>query len=1370
MHRSLPAPACISTPRLRSRHLSIAITGLAWLTLSAPSARAELGRWTAPEDWSAGDPGKYAIHLLLLPEANDPDRSRILWFAGQYAGQPFRGGEWRWGPGNDDCMAPPSTGWTGLTTPAPPVPVMNLFCTSHAALGSDGRVVFAGGDNHDTHAYGEKQSRIVQPGSGTSPANWSSQNPITLMSDWRWYPTATSLRDGRVLVAGGFRPPHHRVFGGKRGTTTSPASPSWGDTLSRFATPEGGFWDPRVLPAADQVTGRRPEPRHAHSGVEMAKTLDFQAQVYFGGIGSNGQPRSDTWFITREDNPTGADFTYRWKELLPTGTPPARSDHAAVAALGTQMVVFGGLDGFGAPLSDARRLYKESGQHKWASMEISGTTTPAARCGHGAVYDETVPTGGGATLKRMIVFGGVSAPGQTPTDDKVWELRWDTPSLPNKATWSEMTVLGSDRPTPRYWHSLTQDPKTRKYPPNAPPESQVDAHIAWLYGGALGGGAYSDELWALWILPDGRVDWQKWTLGPAANQPGPRARHSMSFDPGQGYGQTGRLYLFGGENASGPADAFVYRLDPWDTCYLFTCSSGTACSGDPSCGPFWWRWDDYEHSLSGHSMLLEFSTSSNPTSVAASFARVAETLDPVTLTYQKHANANLYSSNNSYPLNFVVPGGLGAGCRVVTVGRGTDPTRYLDIPDNGSAGGWAARQNQGTGYAPEAAVMYRPGQIMIAGGPDGLTKSTNATIDTVWRPSPSMLARKDHNLVLMPDGKTLVVGGTNGPPVRRPQIWDPDAAGGTGSWSPTTGAAALVEQSLRRGYHSTAILLPDARVLSAGSDYETQAEIFCPPYLFKNDGTSAHALRPAISGTPTSLSYRKVFTVCTPDPARITRVCLIRAGATTHGFDENQRYVPLEFTVAPGSPPRLFVTAPASPDSAPPGYYMLFLTGAHDAVTTITYPDLPSIAKWVRLQPSGLDLCDEVDPGTITDLTPDVVAPNEIWFTWTATADDDVLPASGYEQSFDLRAHSSPLDNQTAWDSAFQSGDESVPGAPGSLGTGHIRFLLPCTWYHFAVRPMDDNGRLSGFHSTAFQTFGSGCGGGFSAHEVRGEAEKAVPSFAAVAAGATATGAAMGTLVIETRRTADGAWQVSLRLANEADGFDPAAMGIAIERENESGGRETLSRVTPDENQSILGICSLRERGRVAIPGVYRLDQVLARVRHGSEDYALSAAQHSRLGSLGGEFMAAGGSAELLAGDVIELTYSPATDLPGDATTWYLLVRRSGTGPPTPFAQRPSLGQSLPERFALHQNGPNPTGNSTFIRFDLPRESPVRLEVFDLQGRRVVTLLDGLQPAGEHRTLWDLRDASGVRIRPGVYVCRMTAGEFSAQQKLSVLP
>lgn len=70
------------------------------------------------------------------------------------------------------------------------------------------------------------------------------------------------------------------------------------------------------------------------------------------------------------------------------------------------------------------------------------------------------------------------------------------------------------------------------------------------------------------------------------------------------------------------------------------------------------------------------------------------------------------------------------------------------------------------------------------------------------------------------------------------------------------------------------------------------------------------------------------------------------------------------------------------------------------------------------------------------------------------------------------------------------------------------------------------------------------------------------------------------------------------------------------------------------------------------------------------------------------------------------------------------------------------------------------------LAFDLPKESVVRLAVFDLQGREVARLADGVRSAGRHSVT--LR--RGGAIQPGIYLCRMEAGAFRAQRKIVALP
>ena len=291
-----------------------------------------------------------------------------------------------------------------------------------------------------------------------------------------------------------------------------------------------------------------------------------------------------------------------------------------------------------------------------------------------------------------------------------------------------------------------------------------------------------------------------------------------------------------------------------------------------------------------------------------------------------------------YPMMFVAPDG-----KVFMAG----PEQNTAFLTTTGSGAWTTGPTRRFGYRDYGSgVMYDAGKILVVGG--GSPTATAEVIDLlgtrVWDFTGSMsVARRQINATLLADGTVLVTGGTNASgfnsaptssAVLAAEQWNPDSPG---SWK------TLASMSHYRLYHTTALLLPDARVLVAGSGEpaatgltdDLTAEIFSPPYLFKADGTPA--TRPVISSVPATLAYGLPFTVGTASAAQITKVMLVRLSAVTHAFDMNQRGVRLSFSVGTGS---LTVTAPLNNRLAPPGHYLLFIVNSSG---------VPSVAKVVKL-------------------------------------------------------------------------------------------------------------------------------------------------------------------------------------------------------------------------------------------------------------------------------------------------------------------------------------------------------------------------------------------------------------------------------------
>jgi hypothetical protein len=223
-------------------------------------------------------------------------------------------------------------------------------------------------------------------------------------------------------------------------------------------------------------------------------------------------------------------------------------------------------------------------------------------------------------------------------------------------------------------------------------------------------------------------------------------------------------------------------------------------------------------------------------------------------------------------------------------------------------------------------------KVLVTGGHRNNTQPPTATTESFdagvagakWILETPLLEGRSHmNLPILPDGKMLGVGGTNlNGPQKTSLLYDPAA----NTW---TSMAAQVEE---RGYHSTALLLPNGQVLSAGDNKPpgggSKLELYSPPYMFRGP-------RPTIDHAPTAVTWNQTFAVDTSNT--IARAVLIRPSAVTHTNDMNQRHIELSFTTRFGG---LNVTAPPSANVAPAGHYMLFLLNA---------ADVPSEARWLKI-------------------------------------------------------------------------------------------------------------------------------------------------------------------------------------------------------------------------------------------------------------------------------------------------------------------------------------------------------------------------------------------------------------------------------------
>jgi hypothetical protein len=337
-----------------------------------------------------------------------------------------------------------------------------------------------------------------------------------------------------------------------------------------------------------------------------------------------------------------------------------------------------------------------------------------------------------------------------------------------------------------------------------------------------------------------------------------------------------------------------------------------------------------------------------------------EIYNPVSgaLTPRQLAPALAGNEFDTYPFAFVLPGGrlfMHAGTR----------TRFLDLAtmsDIGVGLEAAARPErnartygiEGTAVLlaldPDATPAYRPRVMLIGGGgPPPVTMATRATescevLDTSASPmgwkltAPMAQPRVMPDAVVLPDGTVFVSNGSStgfadhgANPVYDAEIYDPES----NAWS------SAAPMTVPRLYHATSLLLPDARVMTAGTDQtwnpdpfhaaELRIELYSPPYLFAGP-------RPTITASPASAGYGATIDVGHGGSPAVTSACLARCGSVTHSFNSDQRLVKLR--VVGTTSDRVTLETPPDGFVAPPGFYLLFL---------MTSGGVPSVGRFIRV-------------------------------------------------------------------------------------------------------------------------------------------------------------------------------------------------------------------------------------------------------------------------------------------------------------------------------------------------------------------------------------------------------------------------------------
>ena len=939
----------------------------AWLTgpSRAQTAPHHPGHWTPATPWAGRDSfsvSVHAVHMALLRGDTLFARphSQVLAWGNWSTIAPTGGGLWGWRSTTDVAT---QTG-SNLTPLAVETPPYDLFCGGHSALPRGDLLVVSGTERGKTGAQQSARFDFLS-------RQWS----LSAMNGRRWYANATPLPDGKLLATAGNAGHHVICFGGLRKNGSESAVLS--SDVRRYHITNLGEWDAALT---DPSGVPWPSPRQFSTLTDKATTQNQQGGPYylFGGKDGSNLTLQDSWQLRMRDN----DFaeSYEWKQVSPlrNSPPPSRWRHAAFV----------------------------------------------------------VPSNPD-TLATMYVHSGerITTTDTTALND-LWSLSYRTDRNPVGWYWDNLTgqAVGDIPPGPRVGHSMFWDRPNNR---------------AVLYGGRVNGAINDPNVYVLTFVGAGNVPtWKRPVLRPGSTLPAARTRQAMAWNPKVSTG-----LVFGGETSTGfssellelslnvpgdtvtwyarpdngstppaaRADATIIGYEEHPTSYVVI--GGELQDGSWDANTYEFRFGDAKWrtltpaapALRGHRAIIEnrILTPLQP-----------ERFNPDSNTWMPFGQ---HKKRQSYHTMFATSDGMLYSCGPNPV---TTDTTFQFNPTTGVWSVFNIVNGPAALDATVSGVLYRPNKILKVGDSDinattheYRSASVSMQIDEAvpqWRQSvvPMGRGRMDHTVSMLPTGDVIMTGGhgvndndnniaDDDAPRKRPEIWDPNTASGgdVGTWYwGTSGGDSLAAEPVTRGHHSSVVLLPDGRLLSGGGwdkhpvSVQNSVDQYSPPYLFKpvTEGGAA-AVRPRLLGAQEHITWNQDFRVACLDP--ISEACLIRPGATTHAFNQDNRYIPLN--VVPQGGHQFLLRIVGDRNFAPPGNYLLFVL-RNDGGTKV-----PSIARWVNVGDVATihDTWDIVPPAAINDLVVTGYTSTSHTLQWTAPA-TDVGGSSGRVTRYEIRYRS----------------------------------------------------------------------------------------------------------------------------------------------------------------------------------------------------------------------------------------------------------------------------------------------------------------------------------------------------------------------------